>query len=990
MPPFVRRTWRDNETLDAWEASNVNEYENRVGTKFDELDTLTPPKSFTGTPADLQWAAYDLASDKFMFKDPFFVDPIDGSWGPVSHLTDSIATIQAATNFAVMGNVVDPALAVGAPRPIATRTAKYPIKFSGHPATSGTYLLASKLKIYAVNGLVFEGSGAHATRFRHGAPGMDAVIEIHGCTDGAFRDFGLDSSGTVNDVVNALNIDSSDTVSKISGSFNKFENIIVTARAINGIAVGATGTSNGQDTYHHRFYNCRISGTQPKPVNFTGTTAVGSPTVTAVSSIVGLVSGRAITGIGIPAGTFIGTPSGSTVTLVDGVGTPVNATAAGTGVGLRQGGWTDTTFYQAAWKFGGTGFGLGNVLHHICYGCNASGYDRGLEINSLGVIWQGGCIQASRTCIKVNSGAAHSPTLVEGMRVEASGRLLEGANVSTDALLTLRNIGFECQYLEADNVAVQHNGAGTFIMDEVHITGTVDVQNRAPLVKIGSSGGAQLADIRSIVISTLDGNPHPANWLSGYGRRDTWTVRNVGTSIVGLNPDDHVQDRPLAGPVSNRDRTAPILTFIATTTNTSDIIVSGSSPATATIRSGSTIIHPNLPAGTTILSQGPGVNDFKVSAPATATGSGTAAITRYKVHASDKVISVSSMDAAGATVQLMAIAAVTQGHTITIKDESLTAATRPIVVDAATAGALIEGAGTYTINVNGGAVTLMSAGASWVIMAVKGAATGVDVQAFTTTGTWTKPSGAQLTDVLLFEPGGGGGSGRRGAATTIRTGGTGGGGGGASLRRYRANLLNATETVTIGAAGTGGAAVTVDDTNGNAGTVGAATHFKSTAFSAVGNGGGAGAGGSTGAGAGGVAGVIDGAAGGVGGASSTTAAGVAATGATSGNPTPAGGGGGGGPITAADASFNGGAGGGHNQTAGGTAGVAPGGAGGTPATAGNDQAGSGGGGGGGGGGTGGNGSFPGGGGGGGGGSLNGTNSGKGGDGGGGLIIVTTW
>ena len=60
----------------------------------------------------------------------------------------------------------------------------------------------------------------------------------------------------------------------------------------------------------------------------TGTTANGSPTVTALSSTTGLVVGQTVTGAGIPANTYVTSISGTTMNLSQ------NATASGTGVAL--------------------------------------------------------------------------------------------------------------------------------------------------------------------------------------------------------------------------------------------------------------------------------------------------------------------------------------------------------------------------------------------------------------------------------------------------------------------------------------------------------------------------------------------------------------------------------------------------------------------------------------------------------------------------------
>jgi hypothetical protein len=262
------------------------------------------------------------------------------------------------------------------------------------------------------------------------------------------------------------------------------------------------------------------------------------------------------------------------------------------------------------------------------------------------------------------------------------------------------------------------------------------------------------------------------------------------------------------------------------------------------------------------------------------------------------------------------------------------------------------------------------------------------VDIFTTSGTWTKPSWCRHVVAVLVGAGGGGGSGRRGAAGTVRCGGGGGGSTGLGVHHLNAALLGSTESVTVSnVGGAGGAAQTVNDTNGNNGSVGSSTSFG---IWAVALGGTAGEGGTAAAGNGGLLqagasgyGATGGNASASGGAGGNGAAGASAIGIGAGNATSAGGTGGTGNI------FR------NTAPAGGTSGGAgvSGGAGGS-VTAQEPQCGGGGGGGGsatagsaGGGGAGGS---YGAGGGGGGASANGINSGAGGAGGPGLAIIISY
>lgn len=298
---------------------------------------------------------------------------------------------------------------------------------------------------------------------------------------------------------------------------------------------------------------------------------------------------------------------------------------------------------------------------------------------------------------------------------------------------------------------------------------------------------------------------------------------------------------------------------------------------------------------------------------------------------------------------------------------------------------------------SGNFLKTLGAAANPVWASAPGSGGVADVQVFTANGTWTKPATVNFVAVYIEGTGSGGGSGRRGAAGTARFGGGGGCGGAFCSRVFQAADLAATESVVIGAAGTGGAAVTVDNTDGSNGSRGGDCTFSSgsklvqASPGNQGNGGTAASGGA-GSNASSVGTLAPGA-----GGSSALAGGNNGVGVTIGQVGQAGtGGGGASGITAGDAPSVGGTGGILTGTA--TGSFLSGGTNGNPAANGNASTAIGCGTGGGGGnssivaaaGNGGTGGGFGGGGGGGGASLNGNNSGAGGNGGPGRVTVISW
>lgn len=148
-------------------------------------------------------------------------------------------------------------------------------------------------------------------------------------------------------------------------------------------------------------------------------------------------------------------------------------------------------------------------------------------------------------------------------------------------------------------------------------------------------------------------------------------------------------------------------------------------------------------------------------------------------------------------------------------------------------------------------------------------------QTFTSSGTWTKPSGFSADALVVIECWGGGGGGSGGGV------GGGGGGGGYNYRFLRLGNLGSTESVTVGGGGAAG---------GTTGSAGGTTSFGSH-VSAYGGGGGS----------------TTGTAGGGGGGGGQTSAGTSGNGAN--------GGGGGGPIGGGEGTSGVSGGGGGGSTA---------------------------------------------------------------------------
>lgn len=195
------------------------------------------------------------------------------------------------------------------------------------------------------------------------------------------------------------------------------------------------------------------------------------------------------------------------------------------------------------------------------------------------------------------------------------------------------------------------------------------------------------------------------------------------------------------------------------------------------------------------------------------------------------------------------------------------------------------------------------------------------------TFTWNKPLGLEHIEVTAIGGGGGGASGGISGSTEAgRTGGEGGGGGGRSSTTIAADLLGATETVTVGASGDGGINTSITVSAIQPGVQGGDSSFG---VHVVAGGGYGGADGTINHGKGGSGNQDDGGQGGIGGGASGTTPGTVGE---SRSEAPGGGGGGGGAFQSTNEPTAGGTGGSGSVGSGGgpwAGGI--GGAGGSPA-----------------------------------------------------------
>lgn len=170
-------------------------------------------------------------------------------------------------------------------------------------------------------------------------------------------------------------------------------------------------------------------------------------------------------------------------------------------------------------------------------------------------------------------------------------------------------------------------------------------------------------------------------------------------------------------------------------------------------------------------------------------------------------------------------------------------------------GQSIDGLSTYLLQNQYDAVSILSNGTNWVILNKINKVNSVQVQTFSSSGSFNVPIGKTTLQVNVSGGGGGGGAG------AISAGAGGGGGGGAGIVPLFTNLnviSGETLTITIGVGGTGGSGISGSPGTGNSGATGGNTTISGSSSGLLltipgaggGTGGTAGSGGGTGGGGG--------------------------------------------------------------------------------------------------------------------------------------------
>ena len=291
------------------------------------------------------------------------------------------------------------------------------------------------------------------------------------------------------------------------------------------------------------------------------------------------------------------------------------------------------------------------------------------------------------------------------------------------------------------------------------------------------------------------------------------------------------------------------------------------------------------------------VVDAATGAPSFANQRTPVSDANYTVLATDREVAYTALTAAR-TVALPSASSSPAGTPLIVVDESGSCSTTNTVTINRAGSDTIGGKTSLVIASAYGYARLISNGSNkWAV-----AGRSANIVTFASSGTYTPSPGVTFCDVYVWGAGGSGGGGALEAASTACSGGGGGGGAAGTTGRFTAAQIGASRNVTIGTAGSVGAAASSNTTAGGNGGAGGNSSFG-TLLAAYGGGGGAG-------------GQLSATASGGGGGAALASAGGNSTGATGGTSGNGGNAGGSGISATFASSMQGGSGGGGCSAAG--------------------------------------------------------------------------
>jgi hypothetical protein len=539
-------------------------------------------------------------------------------------------------------------------------------------------------------------------------------------------------------------------------------NLHVEATTGHGATGAVVGTTNTQ-TLTNKDLSSATNTLSTSVVTLTGTQTLTNKTLTSPT----------ITGTGAIAGTFTGALTGNVTGNVSG-----SAATAGT---VTNGVYTTDT---------------GTVTSTMI----ANNTIVNADINTAAAIDK---TKISGTAITAGDTGTVTSTMI-------ANDTIVNADVNTSAQIAYSKINATNSIVDADV-----NASAAIAWTKIAPSATVSTTELGYLDGVTSAVQTQLdgkltaataaSTYAPLASPALTGTPTAPTATAGTNTTQVATTAYVGTAISNL----------VAGAPATLDTLDEIAAAIADTGNFSDTVVlkTGSTMSGALAMGTNKITGLGTPTASTDAAT-KGYIDTTVLAPSNLTGPITsvgAATTIASQTGTGTKFVVDNTPTLITPVLGVATATSINGTTIPTSKTLVATDSTTYVVPSQTGN-------------NGKYLTTNGTTSSWGTIAAASGMSLLDSQTFTSSSTYTIPTGAKLFIIDCFSAGGGGGGGYR-AATGTNCGGAAGAGGHYTRIVASASEFTTPITYTIGAGGTGGAGSTTNDTAGSIGTIGGTSRF---------------------------------------------------------------------------------------------------------------------------------------------------------------------